>query len=534
MSPPAPLPDATPPSFAELRSVLREASSWEELTRELSERSVSLESAKAGSLALRSGDSQLPWPSGVDPAELSRRFGEPYSAHLQREAARKDIAKGLEVLPRARSWSEAEQTLKAQGLELSSQSRAPTVISNGHAEPIPQDLLTQLEARWRHPFREWRDGLPARPDPTSLNRHFEEATSWRDLTSRLASERIQWDFDAATGKIVAFDEHARPVQLPAAPEVSTLESRFNETFRTTALEASRYEALEAAVNEARSWPDLAQRLRDLGLRMDIDQDHKGFQLVDRASQLPIQAGQRPLPVSPLSELEQRFGAFPAWAKSVASVEKAAQKVAETTELRERLENEHSRSASLTRDLQSRLSRHERLQNQLTDSQAAYRTHLAEAFRPAELPRVEAALEAHLGRHGYRATAEALQKRPQKFGRLLGRGGPFPNAQRREAQAAAQFAARRLRSLHELRLRLSALPEPPDQAAIDTARQTFERAAGHLHQLPSRQQMVSRVAHRLEAAGGLKAVGPALTPPAFRVASAAAALTGRAMIQQAER
>lgn len=529
-----PHPDATPPSFAELRSVLRETSSWEELTRELSEHSVTLGSPKAGSVELRSGDSQLPWPSGVDPAELARRFGEPYSEYVEREAARKDIARGLEALPKAGSWSQAQEAFKAQGLELATHARAPAVIRDGHAEPIPADLLTQLEARWRHPFREWRDGLPARPDPSLLQRHVQDATSWRDLASRLATERVQWDFDVGTGKILAFDEHARRVELPAAPRLNTLESRFGEPFRTTSLAAGRFEALEAAVGEARSWPDLAQRLRDAGFRMDLNDAHNGFRLIERTTQLPVHTGERPMPVPPLSDLEKRFGAFHPWAKAVASVEGEAHRVAETTELRERLESEHSRSAALTRDLEARLSRHERLQTQLTDSEAAYRTHLAEAFRPAEIPKVEAALDSHLGRNGYRATAEALGRHPQRFGRLFGRGGPFPGAQRREARAAAQFAARRLRSLHELRLRLSALPQPPKQAAIETARQTFERADRHLRQLPSQQQMMSRVAHRLEAAGGLEVVAPGLTPPAFRIATAATALAARAMVQQAER
>lgn len=532
MAPSTPHPDSTPPGFADLHSVFREASSWDELTQKLADRSVSIQDHGGGSLALRSPDSQLPWPSDIPAAELARRFGEPYAEYALREATPKSIVQGFETLSKAQSWTDAQQALEALGLEL--WSNPPHLVSEALAVPIPQDLLTQLETRWRHPYHEWRQGLSPRPDPSRLHRHIEQATSWRDLASRLDSERIHLDFQSFTGRIIAYDEHARRVELPATLDISTLESQFGEPFRMAELDASQLELLKSAVREAESWPDLAQGLRDMGLHMDPDFHHNDLVLKDGLTQLPVYRGDGPWPIPALSDLEERLGAFGPWADAVASVEQAALRAGISTELRQRLEVEHSRAAGLTRHLESRLSRHQRLRDELLNSQAAYRGHLSEAFRSAEIPRVEKALVAHLGDHGYQATANALTRRPHKFGPLLGRGGPFPNARRRQARAAAQSAARRLLGLHALRLRISALPDPPDQAAIHNARNTLQRVGRRLHRLPSRQQLMGRVAQRLEAAGGLEVVAPSLTPPAFRIASAAAALADRALVQQAER
>jgi|GEM_PF-5134257 len=526
--------DSTPPAFAELRSIIREASSWEELAKRLSNHSVTLEQSDPRKVELRSGDLELPWPAGTDPKELSQRFGEPFSAFQEREEARQRIAKGLETLRRSDSWDEAHKGLRTQGLRLARDSGSPAIATDRHKEPIPKDVLTQMESRLRHSFEDWRQGLPQRTGPAELKPHLEQASSWNDLTARFAEDRLQWDFDPADRSLLVFDEHSRRIDLPDAPQLPQLEERFGEPFRTAPLDDRRREDLESAFQDASKWPELSQRLDDLGIRLQVSEDARSFRLVDRDSGLPLPTDENGLHMPSAQELEKRIGPLPAWSQEVASVQAAADELARTMETRERLEAEQSRAAGLARDLESRADHSERLQSQLAEAEAAYPAHLAEVYRPAELPKAQAAIESHLGQNGHRVTAEALRDRPQRFGKLLGRGGPFANDQRREAQAAAQFAGTRLRSLHELRLRLSALPTPPDRAAVQAARQTYERVSQHLRTLPSRKQMVEKVNATVHAAGGLPMVAGGLSQVALQMATATVARASSVVVQEAER
>jgi|GEM_PF-3309338 len=135
---------------------------------------------------------------------------------------------------------------------------------------------------------------------------------------------------------------------------------------------------------------------------------------------------------------------------------------------------------------------------LARDRAAFRSHLAEAYRTTSLPKAREALARHTEHRGRVATAAQLKQEPSRFGRLHG----LPGSQaRREAKRAAKAAAHRLRTFETHRHDLSKLPGRRSVRHLRRLEGELALVRHQLSRVPSLRGHQLDLIRAVEAAGG---------------------------------
>jgi hypothetical protein len=261
------------------------------------------------------------------------------------------------------------------------------------------------------------------------------------------------------------------------------------------------------LRDAGSWTELHRRLADVGLR--LEKRGRGLALTDGERRVKASAADRR---SSLAGLEKRLGPWQPPQAELFPAGKSA-RWGEVVDLRRRVRRlARDRDASELRDRRQRQEAWDRRQADRLRQEIHQRLRIVSAELGRRLDRVyrdpksaRRAVEAELRRRGAEATARTLRRRPDRFGKLLGRGRPLTSPERWAALEEAQNVAPPLLDLADLRRQLDSHRTPGERAVA--AVRTTTRSVGRA----TRRQLTRQIRSL-----GWKLAARVLPPPHFQL------------------
>lgn len=312
-------------------------------------------------------------------------------------------------------------------------------------------------------------------------------------------------------------------------ELSSGERRFYDRTGERSFGQHVREVTRPDLREARSWAGLHHRLADYGLQFEkrgrglviTDGEHRvKASFVDRKSSLP--------------QLQKRLGPYQAASRDLILTGKserwkdirAIRRVAEGF-VRHRDAAHHARVEAAKRFRQQDAKEETlRLERQVDAVSNELDQHLKQVFRDPTAARGH--FDDLERSRGNSTAVQELASSPDRFGKLRGRGGPLPSAERQDAVRVARYAARTGRDLADSRRTLADhIAHRRSAAKGAKLAKTVRRTKRVAPKLPSRA-VLARSAAKLVNRLGWEIVARAIPSPHLQLLRLTLSLSRRAM------
>ena len=299
---------------------------------------------------------------------------------------------------------------------------------------------------------------------------------WARIEKSLRQQERELGFREVPGRHFALEgeERHQGARLTSGEirQVERLGERpFGETVRELARESFR---------RAQSWEHLHDELAQVGLYLE----RRGRGLVVSNGDRRVKASYVDRDASRM-RLEKRLGAFRD--PTLAQVASASERWREVTGLREdafelareQVAAEEREKAAQDEGFRERRSREEieRLEGQGSMLDEEFARRLSKAFRQGE--EAQRRVDDSIAREGPGSVARTLDRTPEAFGRLRGRGGLLTNAERWEARDSAGHAADVLRRRARVDKKLRDLRKPRDKPSTRPLERGLSSVGRHL-------------------------------------------------------
>jgi len=401
--------------------------------------------------------------------QQSRREGQEAWAERMRETLRPHFRE-------AESWGDLEARLGERGVWLQKKGRG-LVVTDGTRQVKASRIdrkgsIHKLEGRFEMAFNDWRDRVG---DLREAVETYEQAEKERHAL-HLQHAELKREVEQARGRLAPFGELAR-------------EQRFVENRLQTQLRVIY--GPERVAETQRALADLA---RSTGYARAAETLRRDPAALGRL------AG-KSLPTPDVSRRE-----------ALATVPRAAESVEQLGQIRrqiaERVDRELGSSSEKEGEPLEGASRAQALQRMEEAGKEIDRL-LPEVYRQKSVGQVRDTLK--LTRDPKR-TIELLTQNPQNFGRLRGRrAGPLQSQERKAAHSRVPRLAAAVEKHGRARAELARILLEGRKGQLRSATSRFDRARKALHRVPSKTQLLLKVARAAERVG-IQVVGKALPVP----------------------